>query len=186
MHRSFSRLWLPISAVIALYLALGTGRALTVPPWDDEAWYASPTWSLIHHGNTGTSFLEPIGQFFKGINQWTYWVVPLQFLAQWPWYKIFGAGLLSARFFDIAWGLVALIAWGFIIRKLTGDAVMGFWAIALMACDYQFVAQMSLNRMDAMSLSLASLAILSFVELREKNLLGAIVLSQACALPLVA
>ena len=153
---------------------------MTVAPWDDEAWYASPTWSLIHHGNTGTTFLEPIGDFFKGINQWTYWVLPLQFVAQWPWYKVFGAGLLSARYFDMAWGLVALLAWGLIIRRLTGNAVMGFWTMALMACDYQFVAQMSLNRMDAMALSLASLAILSFVELREKNLIWAVLISQTC------
>jgi len=174
------RRWLPVALVILCYLLLGYARAISTSPWNDEAWYSSPSWSLIHNGTTGTPLLEEAGQFWKGINQRTYWVVPLQFFVQVPWFKLFGFSLLSARLFAMSWGLVGLISWGFIVRRITGDALMGFWTMLLLAVDYQFVSQMALDRMDAMSLGLASLAILAYLELREKNLPAAVMVSQTC------
>jgi Dolichyl-phosphate-mannose-protein mannosyltransferase len=178
MQPSGLRRWAPIAAVIACYLLLCLGRALTTTPWNDEAWYSSPSWSLIHYGTTGTPLLETTGKFWRGINQRTYWVVPLQFFAQVPWFKVFGFSLLSARFFASAWGLVGLLSWGLIVKRFTGNPLMGFWTMVLLAVDYQFVSQMSLDRMDAMSLGLASLAILSYLEFRENNLTLAVLLSQ--------
>src|SRR5436305_1896131 len=64
------------AAIVCLYLGLAVGRALTTYPWNDEAWYASPSWSYIHYGHTGTPLLETAGKFWKGINQHTYWVAP--------------------------------------------------------------------------------------------------------------
>lgn len=180
MRSSGVRSWLPIVAVILCYFLLGLGRALSTSPWNDEAWYSSPSWSLIHHGTTGTPLLETAGRFWRGINLRTYWVVPLQFFVQVPWFKVFGFSLLSARFFAMTWGLVGLLSWGLIVRRFTGNGLMGFWTMLLMAFDYQFVSQMALDRMDAMSLGLASLAILAYLELREWNLAAAVVVSQTC------
>jgi hypothetical protein len=115
-----------------------------------------------------------------GINLRTYWVVPLQFFVQVPWFKVFGFSLLSARCFALTWGLVGLASWGFIVRRFTGNPLMAFWTMLLLAFDYQFVSQMALDRMDAMSLALASLAILSYLELRERHLALAILVSQTC------
>jgi hypothetical protein len=173
------RRWLPVLAVIC-YLALGFARALSMSPWNDEAWYSSPSWSLIHNGTTGTPLLETAGQFWRGINFRTYWVVPLQLFVQVPWFKVFGFSLLSARAFALSWGLVGLISWGFIVRRITGNEVMAFWTMLLLAFDYQFVSQMALDRMDAMSLGLAALAILSYLELRERHLGAAVFVSQTC------
>jgi hypothetical protein len=173
------RRWLPVLVVVC-YLALGFARAVSTTPWNDEAWYSSPSWSLIHNGTTGTPLLETAGQFWRGINFRTYWVVPLQFFVQVPWFKVFGFSLLSARAFALSWGLVGLLSWGFIVRRFTGDEVMAFWTILLLAFDYQFVSQMALDRMDAMSLGLASLAILSYLELRERHLAAAVFVSQTC------
>ncbi len=172
--------WLPVVGVITCYFLLGFGRAVSIVPWNDEAWYSSPSWSLIHNGTTGTPLLETAGQFWRGINLRTYWVVPLQFFVQVPWFKLFGFSLLSARFFAMSWGLVGLLSWGCIVRRFTGNALMGFWTMLLLAFDYQFVSQMALDRMDAMSLGLASLAILSYLELRERNLAAAVLVSQTC------
>jgi hypothetical protein len=177
---SLVRRWLPVAAVILCYFLLGFGRALSTSPWNDEAWYSSPSWSLIHYGTTGTPLLETAGQFWRGINLRTYWVVPLQFFVQVPWFKLFGFSLLSARFFALTWGLVGLASWGFIVKRVTGNSSMAFWTILLLAFDYQFVSQMALDRMDAMSLGLASLAILSYLELRERHLAAAVLLSQTC------
>jgi hypothetical protein len=179
MYRVALRRWLPVLVVVC-YLALGLGRAVSTSPWNDEAWYSSPSWSLIHNGTTGTPLLETAGQFWRGINLRTYWVVPLQFFVQVPWFKLFGFSLLSARCFALAWGIVGLISWGFVARRITGNDVMGFGTMLLLAFDYQFVSQMALDRMDAMSLGLASLAILSYLELRERHLAAAALVSQTC------
>jgi hypothetical protein len=179
MFKVASRRWLPVLVVVC-YLLLGFGRAISMSPWNDEAWYSSPSWSLIHNGTTGTPFLETAGQYWHGINLRTYWVVPLQFFVQVPWFKVFGFSLLSARCFALSWGLVGLVSWGFIVRRFTGNDVMAFWTMLLLAFDYQFVSQMALDRMDAMSLALASLAILSYLALRERHLEAAVLVSQTC------
>jgi hypothetical protein len=179
MSRGALRRWLPVLVVVC-YLLLGFGRAISTSPWNDEAWYSSPSWSLIHNGTTGTPLLETAGQFWRGINLRTYWVVPLQFFVQVPWFKVFGFSLLSARCFALSWGLVGLVSWGFIVRRFTQNDVMALWTMLLLAFDYQFVSQMALDRMDAMSLGLASLAILSYLELRERHLAAAVLVSQIC------
>jgi hypothetical protein len=170
---------IPLLAVVC-YLALGFGRAVSTSPWNDEAWYSSPSWSLIHNGTTGTPLLETAGQFWRGIDLRTYWVVPLQFFVQVPWFEVFGFSLLAARSFALAWGLAGLISWGLIVRRFTGDEAMAFGTMLLLACDYQFVSQMALDRMDAMSLGLAALAILSYLALRERHLGAAVFVSQMC------
>src|SRR3954452_4870866 len=177
--------WL-LAGIVILYAVLALGRALSTQPWNDEAWYASPSLSLVQHGNTGTPLLETTGKFWKGINQVTYWVVPLQFFVQVPWIKLFGFSLLIMRLHAMVWGLIALLAWGRILYNLTGDMVVALTTMLFIACDYQFASQMSLARMDAMALALASLAILSYLELRKRNLNWAIFTSQlavvACGL----
>jgi hypothetical protein len=160
--------WFALLGILILYLGLATGRALSTQPWNDEAWYTSPSLSLIKNGTTATPLLEPVGHFWKGIDQRTYWVVPLTFYEQ------------------VAWGLVTLFSWGWIVHKLTRDRVMAFATMAALACDYQFVSQTALARMDAMALGLASLAVLLYLSLRESHFGWAIFSAQfavvACGL----
>ena len=90
MSHLSSRRSLLVLAILLCYFLLALGRALTMSPWNDEAWYSSPSWSFIHDGTFATPLLETAGQFWKGIDIRTYWVVPLQFFAQIPWFKVFG------------------------------------------------------------------------------------------------
>lgn len=180
------RCWPVILAIVAVYLAFGLCRALSTEPWNDEAWYASPSLSLIQHGNTATPLLETTGKFWKGIDRQTYWVMPLQFFVQVPWFNLFGFSLLSARLNAMLWGLVALLSWGLIVHRLTRDASMALLTIGLLACDYQFVSQTALGRMDALALALTAVGLLLYLELRERHLGWAIFVSQmavvACGL----
>jgi 4-amino-4-deoxy-L-arabinose transferase-like glycosyltransferase len=170
-----------LAALIILFLLLGIGRALTAQPWNDEAWYSTPSLMWIEHGHPGTPLLETHGGgFWMGIDRWTYWVPPLQIIAQVPWFDLFGFSLLTVRLFAMVWGLIALAAWYLTIRKLTSDIWTATVAVGLLACDYQFVSQTALGRMDAMSLGLASLAIATYLHLRERSLIAAILVSQAC------
>ncbi len=172
------RPWLLLAGIVLIYFALTFARALTAQPWNDEAWYTAPSLNLIVHGNTGTPYLETTHKFWKGIDKRTYWVVPLQFFAQVPWIKLFGFSLLKMRSFAIFWGLIALLSWGFTVWKVTGEQMAAGIALLFIACDYQFDSQVSLARMDAMALGLASLAIAAYLALREKNLGIAIFASQ--------
>src|SRR5947208_7321593 len=170
--------WL-LLAIVIVYFSLALGRAYSTQPWNDEAWYASPSWSLIHHGNTGTPIIETTGKFWKGMDHITYWVVPLQFFVQVPWIEVFGFGLITMRMFAICWGLIALLAWTRIAFLLSRSIVAALLTAFFLACDYQFDSQMALARMDAMAVAFATLAILAYIELRNKRLLSAVVVSQA-------
>src|SRR4051794_5219812 len=181
MSESFvGRHWrLLLAAIVIVYFSLALGRAYSTRPWNDEAWYASPSWSLIHHGNTGTPIIETTGKFWKGMNYVTYWVVPLQFFVQVPWIEVFGFGLITMRTFAICWGLVALLAWARIVFLLSRSMVAALLTALFLACDYQFASQMALARMDAMAVAFATLAVLLYLELREDKFAWAVALSQA-------
>lgn len=125
--------------IALLYLALSGICIETATPWNDEAWYTSPSLNLISNGTTGTPYLETAGRFWKGINERTYWVAPVYFFAQVPWFEVVGFSLRSATVFAVCWGLVALLCWGLIAYKLTEDVVMALLTMGLIACDYQFV-----------------------------------------------
>src|SRR3954470_1932330 len=166
-------------AIVIVYFTLALGRAYSTQPWNDEAWYASPSWSLVHHGNTGTPIIETTGKFWKGMDHVTYWVVPLQFFVQVPWIEVFGFGLITMRIFAICWGLIALLAWARIAFLLSQSTLAALLTALFLACAYQFTSQMALARMDAMAVALATLAILAYLELRNRKFLSAIALSQA-------
>src|SRR4051812_49339022 len=168
-----------LTAIVIVYLALALGRAYSTQPWNDEAWYAAPSWSLIHHGTTGTPIIETTGKFWKGMDRITYWVVPLQFFVQVPWIEVFGFGLITMRLFAISWGLVAVLAWARIVFLLSRSMAAALLTALFLACDYQFASQMALARMDAMAVAFATLAVLLYLELRENRLVWAVALSQA-------
>ncbi|HEY0546542.1 MAG TPA: glycosyltransferase family 39 protein [Pyrinomonadaceae bacterium] len=156
-----------------LFLVLATGAALTKAPEADEGWFASPALNLITRGFMGTSVLEPSGiltRQLKGINQYTYWVMPLHLVAQAGWYKLFGFSLFSMRTLSILWGLVALAAWFLIIKKLTGESAAATLAFVFIACDYIFIMHAAFGRMDMMCAALGFAALAAYLSLREKDL----------------
>ena len=68
--------------VVAIYFALAIGSAMTKSPWSDEAWFANPAVNLITRGRMATPVLETAGTGFKGLDQHTYWVMPLHLVTQ--------------------------------------------------------------------------------------------------------
>lgn len=175
-----SRTWLLLVGIVVVYFSLTFARASTAEPWNDEAWYTAPSLNLLLHGHTGTPYLETTHKFWKGINERTYWVVPLQFFAQVPWIELFGFSLVKMRAFAIFWGLVSILSWAFTVWKITRRETACLLAALFIACDYQFDSQVSLARMDSMALGLASLAVCLYIGLRERNLQLAIFWSMLC------
>src|ERR1051325_9152189 len=125
-------------AVVSLYAALTIGVSLTKPPEIDEGWFASPALNLVTKGSMGTTVLESSGTVtsrLAGINQHTYWVMPLHLLAQAGGDEVFGVSLFSMRTLSIAWGLVALASWFLIMKSLSGSQKLAMMAFAFIALD---------------------------------------------------
>jgi 4-amino-4-deoxy-L-arabinose transferase-like glycosyltransferase len=156
-------------AAILLYLLLAIATALTARPWCDEAWFADPAFSLIHTGQFATPVLEPTGNYRHptGIQQYTYWIMPLHGLVQAPWYEIFGFGFPSLRLLSVLWGLLGLAAVFELVRRLSGNAAIAAIAVALLACDFIYIGTAGTGRMDMMCAALVFGGLALYARYRE-------------------
>lgn len=167
--------------VVVLYIALAAGTAMSKRPWSDEGWFASPAYNLITNGHMGTTILEsvePRGQQ-KGINQYTYWIMPLDILAQAAWYKITGFGIFQMRMLSAFWGLIGVASMWSIVYFLSRNRNVALLAAAITALDYTFITGASFGRMDMMCAALNFAGFAAFLILREKHFTAAILVSQS-------
>ena len=173
-----------ILPILLLFIVLAVLSAHVNLPGTDEAWFASPALNLITKGYFGTSVLDPTAAFrtnnLTGINQHTYWIVPLYPLVQAAWYRVVGFGLMHLRYLSAVWGLVALWSWYRILMAVCGDRRVATLAVGLMAVDFPFVLAASWGRMDMMAAALGSAGLAAFLSLRERHLIRAILVSQSC------
>jgi 4-amino-4-deoxy-L-arabinose transferase-like glycosyltransferase len=108
------------------------------------------------------------------IHQFTYWVMPLNILAQAASYKIFGFGLFIMRGISVGFGLIALAAWFIIIESITNDRKVALLTLTLIAVDFAFIRSASAGRMDMMCAALNFSALAAYLRLRERNVAYAI------------
>src|SRR5829696_3645095 len=165
--------------ILAIYLPLSVGTALTEIPITDEGYFANPAFNLLTKGSFGTTILETFATPFKGMERHTYWIMPLQPLTLSIWYRVFGFGVFSTRSLSIVWGLVALVSWFIIVRSLFKRTWLGFLLLALLSCDYIFIVGASSGRMDMMSAALGFAGFATYLQLRERSLIWAILVSQS-------
>ena len=165
--------------ILAIFLALTIGTALTEIPITDEGFFANPAFNLLTKGQFATTVLETFGTPFKGMERHTYWIMPLQPLTLSFWYRLFGFSVFSTRSLSIVWGLVALASWFVIVRSLFKRTSLGLVVLALLSCDYIFIVGAASGRMDMMSASLGFAGFASYLLLRERSLIWAIVVSQS-------
>jgi 4-amino-4-deoxy-L-arabinose transferase-like glycosyltransferase len=167
------------AAVVAIYVSLTAANALTQRPRIDEGFFASPAYDLITNGTMGTKVFGDGDPYLKGIREHTYWVPPLDLLAQAAWYKIAGFSIFNMRMLATLWALAALGAWYLIMRQLTGDPRIALLAMAMVGLDYTFILCGASGRMDMMSAALGFSALASYLVLRERNLTWAVLASNA-------
>ena len=168
-------------AALALYVALAIGLSLTRAPICDEGWYASPALSLMKTGGMGSPVIEGAGTYLKGIERYTYWVMPLHAVVAAPWYRLFGSSLVSTRMLSAMAGLAALLCWFFVIRKVTGDRGIALVALFLMAIDSNILILASTGRADMLSAAFGAAALAVYLALRESHLRWALFCGHACA-----
>lgn len=168
-------------AALALYVALAIGLSLTRAPICDEGWYASPALNLMTTGGMGSPVIEGAGTYLKGIEQYTYWVMPLHAVIAAPWYRLFGPSLFSTRMLSAMAGLAALLCWFFVICKVTGDRGIALAALFLMAIDSNILILASTGRADMLSAAFGAAALAVYLALRESHLRWALFCGHACA-----
>src|SRR5437867_10210201 len=98
---------------------------ITRAPWQDEAWFGNPAYTLATQGFLGTTVLDPASSTWKsvkltGIDRHTYWILPLSLVLNAGVFRAFGFRIDVMRATSLLWGVVALAAWWVILRKLTG------------------------------------------------------------------
>ncbi|MCU1235562.1 MAG: hypothetical protein JWP63_3529 [Candidatus Solibacter sp.] len=172
-----------LAAILLVYLALAAGMVRTLLPWCDEAWFATPGWELVSKGQFGTPVLDETSGWgqrnLKGIHTRTYWILPLHPLAVGAWSVVAGKSLFAVRLLSTAWGVVALLAWFAVARKLSGSVWAALMAAALLAIDFQFLWSAGVGRMDMMTEALIACSFAAFLWLRERDFTRAVLASQA-------
>ncbi len=177
---SWGYIRIAMAGIVGTYLILTLTMTLTKRPWVDEAWFALPALNLLTRGVLATTNLETAGTWAVGLDQYTYWITPLHFLAQAGWYSIFGFGVISLRALSMVWGLIALIAFFLVVDRLTGQRRVALLAMALLGTDYILVRAASDGRMDMMNAALGLAGFASYVVLRSQSLTRAVAVSHSC------
>jgi 4-amino-4-deoxy-L-arabinose transferase-like glycosyltransferase len=175
-----------MAAIIALFLGLSLESARHIAPYVDEAMVFSPARNLILHGHIGTSIIDPTselreGMSLRGIDRYTYQIMPFHFLVQAAWYEVVGMGLLQMRTLCALFGVLALLAWYQTIKGLTESQTTALLAVAITSADTSFVFAGSFGRCDMISAGFGAMGLASYVMLRQRRLWLAILLGHTFA-----
>jgi len=180
------RWWaLPLGPAVAVYLILALWLSWTKAPWFDEGQYVNSSYNLAFHARMGSNVLEPSGMlfnhYFRGIQQHTYYTVPVQLVALAGWFRVVGFSIFSARLYSICWGVVTLLALFYILRMCFPDQRVAPIATLFTAIDFVFLWSTADARMDsaANALSFCSLAV--YLHFRKKDFAKAVLYSQVLA-----
>jgi len=156
---------------LIIFLIIGTGLVLTNKPWTDESFLASSAVNLVREGHMANTNYISLGDLGPPM------VNPLYFFNQALVVKIFGASLFMMRFSSLFWGLVALVAIIFLLKKITDNKIIIFLSLLLVSTDIFFLKSSSSARMDMMSASFSLIALAFYFNLREKRFKIAVLLS---------
>lgn len=165
-----------IAIILLVYVALSGGTAHALRPWIDEGWHGAPAWSLAFRGYMGTPCFIDAG--LKDINRYTYWIMPIYPVLQALWYRIFTFSLESMRALSVLCGLVGLLCWTYVFRRLTKDSRGALLFLALMACDYVSLGGAASGRPDVMAFMFQAAAFATYLYCRKNNFSLAILVSQ--------
>jgi 4-amino-4-deoxy-L-arabinose transferase-like glycosyltransferase len=170
-------IWVLASSIIC-YLILAFSIAKVKTPWVDEGWIASAPANWATTGSFGTPSLEPSGSWLNaeltGIQEYTYWTLPVGIVAQALWYKTFGFDVLKMRTLGILCGLLTILSWFAVVAKLSESRLAGSITAALLSIDYTFLWSAADGRMDMMCVAFGGAGLATYLLLRERCLMQAL------------
>lgn len=157
-----------LAIILTIWVAIACCVAATRVPWSNEAWGAIPAVNLAEHGSMGTSVLAYQGTWLQGLNQHTYWMMPLHILVQAGWYKLAGFGVLRQRLISVFFGVVALVAWFYIVLRLTNSPIAATLCVMITGFEHNFLITAGNGRMDMMAAALGGAGIAVWINTYER------------------
>jgi 4-amino-4-deoxy-L-arabinose transferase-like glycosyltransferase len=195
MHRLSRRVML-VALLLAAWTVLAGALARSNSPWSSEAWFAIPALNLLTRGYMGTTVLAWQGTWLTGIERHTYWIMPLDPLAQAVWYKAVGFSLFRQRLLSVFFGAGALVSWFMIVLRISGTYRAASIAILIVGFEGNFLNAAANGRMDMMAAALGAAGLAAFLQLRDRasrtalwvshSLVAAAVLTHPCGVLFVA
>jgi 4-amino-4-deoxy-L-arabinose transferase-like glycosyltransferase len=144
-----------LGLIIAGFLLIATQRLATVPvPDTDESYMLQISYEMIYRGKLANPFLRYLG---GNIENNLHSFMPLHYVIQSGFLKIFGWGLLPGRVFNLITAMTMLVMVFVIGRKLF-DWRAGLAAVLLLACDVTFLERSRYMRNDYSASMFALLA----------------------------
>ena len=176
-----NRFGAPLAGALVLYLVFASLTARCGHIWSNEAWFASPALTLLHEGYLGTIIVESKGTWMEGLDRHTYWIPPLHLLLQAVWYKVFGFGLISMRSLSMAAGFTLLLAWYWIVARLTASRGIALLAVVIAATDTRVLTFTALGPPDSLCAALGVLGWMAYLRWRDISLPRAILAGNSLA-----
>ncbi len=176
-----SQRWYALAIIIA-FVILSVTAAFTLLPQPDEAAYANPGYNLDYNGYFGMTVYE-VHSIHMPVSVTTriYSMSPFYFVITAVLYKLVGFGLGQVRLLSVVFGLVGIISWYVIVRRLCGSVTAGLVAMAAVAVDYFYVLGAAHGRMDMTCAGLGAACLASYLELRQRSLWIAVFVSHVFA-----
>ncbi len=169
--------WLLACVVLAL---LGTGLLLTNLPFSDEGFYGVPAYFLATQGILKNPIMETAGvPTMTGIHTILYWMAPGAMVLQAAAFKVFGFHVFVQRALSLIAAIGTLLLWWQILRRVFDRNVAGL-ACLLLSVDYVFTSLATRGRADMLSLFFSSAGLAGYLILRERSMVRALLLANAC------
>jgi len=155
--------------IFLCYLLLSTGLIFVQKPNGDEAVLTNVSINFINHGFMGVTSGRNIYNF-KDYETHFYWQPPLSIYLRGIWFKIFGIGLLQTRFLGLIFGVLGLISWYIILKKLNLHQKSILLVLLIIALDYIYTRLSVDGRLlDIISSAFTFFSWAVYLSTREKN-----------------
>jgi hypothetical protein len=172
MWRKYERLL--ICLIIVVYIVLAAAMARVRAPDADEGSFGN---AAVVFGTKHILAMPMRNRvWLPGLDSHLYVTAPLYFVGLSLWFKLFGAAIVTMRYFSVFWGVVGLIAWYFIVNALTKNRGVALLSMALIALNYDYI-NLTSERYDPMVAALNAAGMAVYIVLRERNFPVAVFIS---------
>ncbi|MBV8898001.1 MAG: glycosyltransferase family 39 protein [Acidobacteriaceae bacterium] len=164
------RTWMLGGLALLFFIASAVAICLTRRPWWDEGLFGDVAMNFRDSGHFGSRALDTTGfLLFPGVHQYTYWQFPLYFVAVGSWLRLLPGTVVTMRLFSAACGLVYLVCWFLLARRLSRNEPLAIYITSLLAVHWEVLRAASEARMDMMCAALGIAAMAAFFCLKESN-----------------
>lgn len=155
-----------VTGCLVIYIVLAVLLANVRPPQSDEGHFAEGAMEIA---TTGRLITPTWTEWLPTLNRHVYAAMPLYFVSLAAWFRIFGIGMLSMRYFGVLWGTVMVFAYFVVVRKIIRDRYTGLLALLLMVFNYDLI-NLTTARYDGMAAALSVSGLAAYATLRERHL----------------